>query len=71
MIDSAAMIDELDRIAIKLDRLTVHHRDPERFFVERSDIVDELRRLIAECQGRRRNPFRTPARAPIGFFQGG
>jgi|GEM_PF-2403337 len=71
MIDSAAMIDELDRIAIKLDRLTVHHRDPERFFVERSDIVDELRRLIAECQGRRRDTFRTPARAPIGFFQGG
>lgn len=71
MIDVGALVDDLDRIATRVDRLTVHGRDPERFFIERSDIVDDLRRLIADCQGRGRDPFRTPDRAPIGFFQGG
>lgn len=69
MIEAAELIDDLDRIAVKLDRLTVHHRDPERFFVERSDIVDELRRLIAECQERGRVPFRSLAARPVGLFR--
>lgn len=69
MIEARELIDDLDRIAVKLDRLTVHHRDPERFFVERSDIVDELRRLIAECQGRVRGPVRPQTACPPPLFR--
>lgn len=54
MIDAGALVDDLDHIATRVDRLTVHGRDPERFFIERSDIVDDIRRLIADCQGRDR-----------------
>ncbi len=42
--------DALGRLAIaeiagRVARLTVHHRDPERFFIERSEIVADLRAL--------------------------
>ena len=39
-------------IADRLDRLTVHHRDPERFFEERSELVHELHELAARVGGR-------------------
>lgn len=50
------LIDRLDDLACRVDRLTVHRHHPERFFEERSDIVDELRRLIADCQSRAARP---------------
>lgn len=37
--------EEVGSIAHRLARLTVHHRDPERFFIERSELVHELRTL--------------------------
>lgn len=37
--------DQLHALAGRVLRLMVSHRDPERFFVERSDIADEMRRL--------------------------
>ena len=43
---------EVRQIADRLDRLTVHHRDPERFFVERSELVHELHELAARVGGR-------------------
>lgn len=36
---------QIEALASRLLRLTVSHRDPEQFFVERSDIAGELRRL--------------------------
>lgn len=32
-------------LARRVARLTVHHRDPDRFFVERSEIAAELRKI--------------------------
>ena len=52
----AGLIDRLDDLACRVDRLIVHHRDPERFFSDRADIVDDLRRLIADCQSRNTKP---------------
>lgn len=69
MIEPALLIDDLDRIAGRVDRLTVHARDPERFFIERSDIVDDLRRLIAECQGRGRGSLGPRAREVLPLFR--
>lgn len=69
MIDVGALVDDLDRIATRVDRLTVHGRDPERFFIERSDIVDDLRRLIADCQGRGRGSSGPRAREALPFFR--
>ena len=36
---------EIEALAERVQRLMVSHRDPERFFVERSDIAHEMRRL--------------------------
>ncbi len=33
----------LAQIAAKVERLSVSHRDPETFFIERSEIAEELR----------------------------
>ena len=40
--------DQLSRLAAKVARLTPNHRDPERFHVEKSEVVAELRRLARE-----------------------
>lgn len=69
MIDAGALVDDLDRIAARVDRLTVHGRDPERFFIDRSDIVDDLRRVIADCQGRGRGPLAARPREGLLFFR--
>ncbi len=36
---------DLDRLAHAVARLSPSHRDPERFHMDRSEIVAELRRL--------------------------
>ncbi len=36
---------DLDRLAHAVARLSPSHRDPERFHIDRSEIVAELRRL--------------------------
>lgn len=36
---------EIEALAWRVQRLMVSHRDPERFFIERSDIAGEMRRL--------------------------
>lgn len=41
---------DLDEIASRVQRLTVHRRDPERFFEERSEIAHELRKLARARQ---------------------
>ena len=33
---------DLEALATRVRRLTVHHRDPERFHVEKSEIVHDL-----------------------------
>ncbi len=42
---------DLDRLAGAVARLSPSHRDPERFHLDRSEIVAELRRL-ARALGR-------------------
>jgi len=37
--------DQIEALAARVLRLMVSHRDPEHFFVERSDIAGEMRRL--------------------------
>lgn len=41
---------ELRRLAERVRRLTPDHRDPERFFIERSEVADMLRRLAREME---------------------
>lgn len=36
---------EIEALAHRVLRLVVSHRDPERFFIDRSDIAGEMRRL--------------------------
>lgn len=38
----------LSQLAVKVARLSPSHRDPERFHVEKSEVVAELRRLARE-----------------------
>lgn len=40
---------QIEALASRVLRLTVSHRDPEQFFVERSDIAGEMRRLARRC----------------------
>ena len=42
--------DRLADLAIRVRRLTVSHRDPERFHVDKSEIEHELRRLARELE---------------------
>lgn len=37
--------DQLERLALAVRCLAPSHRDPERFHVDRSEVVAELRRL--------------------------
>ena len=39
------MASDLDALARRVLRLVVSHRDPEAFFIERSEIAHDLRRL--------------------------
>lgn len=39
--------EALEDMAQRLRRLVPSHRDPERFHMEKSDLVQELRRLAA------------------------
>jgi hypothetical protein len=43
-------------LAARVERNVPHHRDPERFHAEKSEIASELRRL-ASSQPRRRARF--------------
>lgn len=36
-------------LARQVDRLRPSHRDPERFHLDKSDIVDALRRAARDC----------------------
>lgn len=40
---SADVCQSIAALASRIERLTVSHRDPEAFFIERSDIARELR----------------------------
>ncbi len=44
MIDQSALLD----LATRIGRLTVNRRDPEQFFVERSELAAELRRIALQ-----------------------
>lgn len=41
---------ELRELAERVRRLSPSHRDPERFFVERSELAAMLRRLAEEME---------------------
>lgn len=43
--------DQVHDLAARVDRLTVHRRDPERFFEERSEIAAQLRALARRVGG--------------------
>lgn len=51
---SAALSDELWNVAERLARLSIHHRDPERFFVERDELRATLARLARDAAMRER-----------------
>lgn len=51
MADLTAALNELEAIAGEVDRLMVSHRDPERFFLDRSEIVVRLKRLERVLRG--------------------
>lgn len=58
------MIGDFTDLAQRVERLTIDRRDPERFFLERSEIVDALRRLAREsAQMERRRREAAPAAA--------
>ncbi len=40
----------LDRLAARVRRLSPHHRDPERFHLDKSEIERELRRLARQAE---------------------
>jgi hypothetical protein len=50
-IEAAKLTAQVRELAARVDRLTIQRRDPEAFFVERSAIVGDLRRL-ARVMGR-------------------
>jgi hypothetical protein len=57
----AARLRELEG---RLARLTVHHGDPERFFVERSELKAGIGAVARQLEGRRENrPDQKPARS--------
>lgn len=47
LIDRGTAILDLAR---RVERLAPHHRDPERFHLDKSEIVAELRRLAREVR---------------------
>ena len=47
---------DLERLARQVARLSPSHRDPERFHMDRSEIVAELRRLAATLEQLTRKP---------------
>lgn len=44
----ACQATQLERLAHAVSRLTVSHRDPERFFVDRSEVVAGMRALARQ-----------------------
>ncbi|MCX5496451.1 hypothetical protein OSH11_17220 [Kaistia dalseonensis] len=44
------MAQKVDDIEARLNRLTVSRHDPERFFVQRSELADDLRRLAVSLR---------------------
>ena len=47
----ACHAQQLEKLAFAVSRLTTSHRDPERFFMDRSEVVEgmqALARLLAE-----------------------
>ena len=46
----------LAQLAAKVERLSVSHRDPEAFFIERSEIANELRVVSRNIVARSRVP---------------
>jgi hypothetical protein len=44
---------ELLILASRVARLTISRRDPESFFIERSEIANELRRIAGTATSRR------------------
>ena len=46
--------DQIAELAERVERLTPSRRDPERFFVERSEIASELRAAAQGLLGRER-----------------
>jgi hypothetical protein len=54
--DTETVDAALRDLAARVERNVPHHRDPERFHAEKSEIASELRRL-ASSQPRRRARF--------------
>lgn len=44
------LMAELNEIAVLSGRLTISRHDPEKFFSDRSEVVERLRRVIAALQ---------------------
>jgi hypothetical protein len=46
-----SLASRIDAIEERINRLTVSRRDPERFFIARSEIADDLRRMAQSIRG--------------------
>ena len=53
-LDLPAIATRLRALESRLARLTVHHGDPERFFVERSELKAGIGAVARELEGGRR-----------------
>lgn len=49
----------LRSLASRVERNVPHHRDPEQFHIEKSEIASELRRIAKRDTPRRPNPTAT------------
>jgi hypothetical protein len=51
LIGGSEAADKIASLAERVRRLTPSHRDPERFYLDRSEIAAELRRIAREMEG--------------------
>ena len=50
LVTAVTVVARLEAITSRLQRLAPCHRDPERFHVDKSEIVAELRRMAVEAR---------------------
>ncbi|MBV8838067.1 MAG: hypothetical protein JO000_16155 [Alphaproteobacteria bacterium] len=63
-LDLPTIAARLRELEARLARLTVHHGDPERFFVERSELKAGIGAVARQLEGRRDpRPDAKPARS--------
>ena len=53
----SAVSELLRELAARVERNVPHHREPERFHAEKSEIASELRRLAGRQPSRHRGRF--------------